>query len=381
MSLDICKNRCEQLSYDFRVTANLESAFQQSCISKLDALSTVDSATTASAASACSGAVQSLAACKGGCKSLYDTCLTSCRGLPTPMERTEAFRKCDANYKNKPTEAPSDTDKEAVPLSPEKDAEETPTPEDTPVVSDNTNTGDPNVASQLPALDGLGNTPTIDPDIGGTDASAINFASGPTADKDAYARAASGVPNTADFTGNVARDRVNDDPSMFAESEIKSSKVSGDSEAKSGQGAQGGGPPIAPGSNGSPGQNTAGNAKNKGGAPGGGYRNAAGEYLSRHSPFSFQSGGASNLPGSKNGGRTVANKKNPGPAKYSKKENDGKEALHRLFGNGLAPASYRRNPYGAGSGRTCMDTVFCTMETFYNKIERYPNHEINPDSY
>lgn len=389
LSLEICTNRCGALPYDYRVTAGFEVPYQ-SCVSQLES----HSVTTAQAGAACSSAVQSVAACKGGCKSLYDSCVSSCQGLATATERTEALRRCDANYRGKPAEVAEDPtdrgkDKKPEPLSPidddkDKDVDKEANPEDpAPAVADTglQNTGNPNVAAQMPALNGLGSISTPDPNIGSTDAGAIDFSSGPGPERDAYAKAGAGV-TPSDAVGAVGQNPLADQ--RFAEGVVGGGSDR-DSEAKSGgpNGANAGMmPPIAPQGNGQIGAQNNANAQAgaKGKAGGGYYRNAAGDYLSRHSPFSYQGGGTSNLPGSKNGARTVANKKPP-VLKYNKKENDGKEALNRLFGNGLAPASYRRNPYGAGSGRTCKDSVFCKMETFYNKIERFPNHDINPDSY
>lgn len=340
------------------------------------------STTTAAAdKSACSDTITQLAACKKNCKPDYDSCVTTCRKVADTVERTEAFRRCDANYRGKPIDTakaepvdPRDDDKKDDPA-----AEEPTDPTDDAVApGDNQNTGDTNTVAQMPSLEGLGNTSYGDTSLS-NDASAIDFSKGPTPDRGGYQKAAAGVMDTSGAQGMAAQGHNN------FNGELPTGELVGGANkndgGNSGGGANGGGGNGGPPMNSSmqAGNNGAGANGGKRPSGGGNYRNGAAEYLNRHSPFSFQSGGNSTAPGN-NGKRNVANDKNKksfGP-RYNKKENDGKDALHRLFGNGTTPASYRRNPY-AGSA-ACRDTVFCSMEVYHNKIERLPNHDINPDS-
>ncbi len=314
---------------------------------------------------ACTDAVSALRACKSDCEGVYNSCVSTCQSLPTAVERTEALKKCSANKppaEKVPVDPAGEDDKPKEPIPPVTDddpAEDTVDPEE--------NTGDPNVISQQPALQGIGNTPYGDTDIGSTDARAINFATGPGPERNGFqslgngagvnpAFAGTGHSNNAEFEGEVMLGGKDNNP-----------------VGANGGGGGGGGLPMSAGGGGGgapPNGSPAAAGRRSGG---GAYRNAAGDYLSRHSPFSYQSSGAERAAAGSSK-RGVATKKNYGP-KYVKKGNDGKDALHRLFGAGLTPASQRRNPY------SCAGSVFCPVETFYNKIERYPNHEINPDSY
>lgn len=323
----------------------------------------------------CNSARTELAACKTDCKPLYNACANACRAISGDIERTEALRKCDANYNRTETakvpvdpagkNPPKDDDKEPIPPATADDA--VPLDPNDPGTDDD-NTGEPNVISQQPALQGVGATPYGNTELS-NDASSIDFTQGTRVERGGFQNTGSTVN-----TGFVGQGSGPQD--AFTGEEMKGVPV----QQASAGGNGGGGPmspPMNPNGGGGPNQAGgagAGNKKNGGGN----YRNAAGDYLSRHSPFSYQSTGADRSAAGPSMNRNVANKKNFGP-KYQKKENDGKEALHRLFGAGLTPTSYKRNPYGAGG--SCSGTVFCPVETFYFGIKQFPNHEINPDSY
>lgn len=324
----------------------------------------------------CSAATDALKNCTSDCQSLFVSCSTTCRTISDETTRNTALALCDkhnAGKKKVPIDpAGKDPKPEPEPVDP---AGKDPAPVDPNDPSDpgnaedpRDNTGDPNVISQQPALNGIGTSPYGDTNIGSTDASAIDFTTGLRTDRDAYQRLNQSGGVDTQFVGTGAN------PEMpFDGEEVKGSPAQANAAGPNGGGGQPG-MPFGPGAGG--GGPLPNNANASGGRRGGGnYRNSAGDYLSRHSPFSYQSGGGDRSVHGSTANRNVANKKQFGP-KYQKKANDGKDALHRLFGNGLAPTSYRRNPYGA-----CNGSVFCPVEVFYNKIERLPNHDINPDSY
>lgn len=372
ISVDICKSRCEALPAVYRSNVGLEPAYQY-CLSKSGG------ATDSAAPVTCSQAVQNIYACKSDCRNDYDVCLSSCRSLPTAMERTEAFRKCEANFKGKPL-SPAGVEQPVDPSSEEPIAEDPsgepvpvdPTSENANVIGQNSPTNtNPSGGIDKSALD------AVSTDLN-NNASAIDFTSGPGAEQGGYANVASGVSGADGLLGSAGQASGTD--SNFTGEEMVHQALN-----PNGNGA--GGAAGGPGAGGMPlggGGGAGGSAANPKRPPnsGGTYRNAANDYLSRHSPFSYQSpGGAAAAGAGGKGNRSVANKKNVPNVKYTRKENDGKDALKRLFGNGLAPSSYRRNPYGAGSGYQCLDTVFCSMESFYNRIKQTPNHDINPDSF
>lgn len=317
----------------------------------------------------CVAAHQALLACSSDCSSQYESCLSQCQQLPNATEVTEYINRCNAN-RNGGARPPADATGDQEPVDPNGEGAS----EEAPVSAelDPAATGNPNPAVQpmpeIVATDSgtgaLGNTNPGDinfaPNIGGS-----IQAQSPPIESGGYAGTASGTDDV--FAG----EQVGGPPA---------DNNSGASPAGGGGGPMGNpGMPMGAGAGGAGARPSAATAANN--RRGGPARNGAAEYLSRHSPFAYQTppGGTANGGGAK-GSRTVANKKGT-PPRYNKKENDGRDALNRLFGEGMAPSSYRRNPYGAGSGKNCLDSVFCPVEVFYNKIERFPNHEINPDSF
>lgn len=317
----------------------------------------------------CVSAHQALLACHTDCQPQYEACVSQCRNLPNPVEVTEYINRCNAN-RNGGARPPADATGDQEPVDP--NGEES-AGEETPVSAelDPAATGNPNPAVQpMPEIvatesgtGALANTNPGDinftPNIGGS-----IQAQSPPIESGGYAGTASGTDDV--FAG----EQVGGPPA---------NNNSGASSAGGGGGPMGNpGMPMGAGASGAGARPGGTAANNRRGGPS---RNGAAEYLSRHSPFAYQTppGGTAN-GGAARGSRTVANKKGT-PPRYNKKENDGRDALNRLFGEGMAPSSYRRNPYGAGSGKNCLDSVFCPVEVFYNKIERFPNHEINPDSF
>lgn len=378
LSLEICKSRCEELPEGIRALDGLNEVLAM-CISKLNA----GSISTAEVATACSASIKELAACKGGCRADYDACNSSCSGLATAIERTEAFRKCNANYTGKPATDekvavdPTDPKGKEEPVDPTDPKDDTVADDPATDPADN-NTGDPNTAAQMAALEGLGKSEYPSTDIGTNDASAIDFSSGPSAERNSWQNAISGAASSQDAQGYVGLGHNNYDPMQEGEV-VSASKPGGNNGGSNNGGGTPPGLPITAQNNNGQNSNNGGNGAGRR-SGGGSYRNSAADYLSRHSPFSFQSGPQSNLPGN-NTKRNVAGqtKKKFGPI-YKNKENDGKEALHRLFGNGLNPNG-SRNPYNGLSGRACSDgVVFCRMENFYYNINKTPNHDINPDA-
>jgi hypothetical protein len=342
--------------------------------------------TTSSAKSECSDAITQLAACKENCKPDYDSCVTTCRQVTDTIERTEAFRRCDANYRGKPISTstanaePVDPTEPTAPTEPEpKNPNDDAVDPRDPVPPSEQNAGETNTLAQLSSLQGLGNTPYAKTKLS-NDAGAIDFSSGTNPDIGGYQQVGGvqGASAAAGYVGNGGDYNLNGE---LPRGELVGGGPPSGGSGNGGGNAGGGGAPPANSSSiagGGGGNGGGGNgAKRPNGA--GGSRNGAAEYLSRHSPFSFQSAGGSPGPGNNNK-RNVANDKTKKPfgPTYIKKENDGKDALHRLFGNGATPASYRRNPY-AGSA-ACGNTILCNMEIYHNKLEYIPNQGINPDS-
>lgn len=365
-SVDLCVSRCGAHTPELRNVYAVEDAYQY-CLAR--------SAPTVDFAAECLAAQESLKACSQNCTPLYEACAASCRKITNTSDRATALQKCDANKKPEKPEPVDPIDNKPKPVDP---AGEDPKPEpvdpNDPGNGNNDpgdNTGDPNVISQQPGLQGLGSSPYGDTSLGSTDEGAINFSNGVRTDRDGFRNLGGPSQVNDSFVGTGAN------PDLPFGNEIMTAEKPNNGNG-GGNGAGGAQPGMPFGGNMGGGAPAGGNAAAAGARrSGGNYRNSAGDYLSRHSPFSYQGGGGSDRnAGGSNANRNVANKKQFGP-KYEKKANDGKDALHRLFGAGLTtPASYKRNPYGA-----CNGSVFCPVETFYQKIERLPNHDINPDSY
>lgn len=63
--------------------------------------------------------------------------------------------------------------------------------------------------------------------------------------------------------------------------------------------------------------------------------------------------------------------------KYQAKGNNEGFALARLFGSPRGQALQQANPSNTNYyGNHCLDTVFCSMENFFQAVDRYPNSEI-----
>ena len=321
---------------------------------------------------ACAAAHQNLVSCSRGCEPQKNECLSQC---PLAQDRERCELVYTSNERNQPAGPPRAEDP-ADPVEPVPSDEQDP-PAPTTADLDPAVTGTPNPLIPMTSGDSGFGSNYSEATGGGGEAvgsgSNINFtpniggplrANSPPISAGGYAGTGSGTDS--EFAGEMVGSGL---PNTNG----------GGTSAGGGRGGGGGaaGMPMMGGGGGAPANG--GTASNR--RQGGGSRNGAAEYLNKLNPFAFQSPpGGTNAGGASKTTRAVATRRG-NPPKYNKKENDGREALSRLFGNGTAPSSYRRNPYGAGSGKKCLDSVFCPVEVFYNKIERLPNHEINPDSY
>jgi hypothetical protein len=383
LSLELCKNRCGDLPEALRINANLENAYQY-CSSQLNAIADGG----ASAKASCSAVYKELIDCSSGdCKAEYDSCISTCKSVPDIIERGEYFKRCQANYnakKSKQAAVPVEPAKVETasqePVAPDdetsdaKDASD-PVPED-PV------TGQPNLEKLNSALQGIGSSPATQAsplESANIDPGAIDFTKGPNPRGGGYDNALSGIEssNSSSYAGTASG----------VDDQLLASEFVGNVPGNPNNNNGGAGAPMgANGSVGSMGNASSGSGANtSGNRRSGGYRQSpAGEYLGKNSPFSYYAPGGTAPPGKNTGVRGSAKRKLSSGPKYTKKENDGKDALHRLFGAGQAlPGAGGKKGVGAygPAGRTCLDTVFCSMETFFKKIERYPNSEINPSSY
>lgn len=127
------------------------------------------------------------------------------------------------------------------------------------------------------------------------------------------------------------------------------------------------------------------NLGGSGGRRRGGRVSAFADEISKRRGQTYMGGSSPNVAAP--AANTVANKRRQKaqPPKYRKKTDHALALLARHqnyqnknyydhFGRGSKITEY--------NGQTCLDTVFCNMETFFtDKVERLPTSEINPDSF
>ncbi|MCB9072836.1 MAG: hypothetical protein H6623_04375 [Bdellovibrionaceae bacterium] len=402
-------DNCMRYCYASPVHASYQSMMHnyQLCSDKKEALNDFDD-------SECTDAYQALTTCKTNCKSEYDECVGLCKKNPDETERKKSVNRCQASYDEKADDDkkvrvarqnPVDprTGKVQQPVSPitpaekakgaksvepelEKKSENKKTSDDVDApVPSSPASGSANVVANNSLLQGLGSASFGNTSLPSSDPGAVDYSEGPDA-----GNAGSAYSSIASAGGGGASDGVSgagDGLGAFQNEPMRAAELA--AETKSGQAGGGRGAPPGGGMNpGSYGNMAPSNmAANKPPAPakgGGGYyrQSPASEYLSKNSPFSYYAANGSAQPG-KQTRKVAGGVKDRNRINYKKKENDGTQALHRLFGDGVSPVRFQgghRGGYGS-SGRTCLDTVFCSMESFFKKIEVSPNNDLNPTSY
>jgi len=219
---------------------------------------------------------------------------------------------------------------------------------------------------QLPSMGG-GQAPTI----GGT-APSVNWATGPDPDPGLFdsvaadvtsAASAGGAPSLTDgsVVGNVPGA-----PYMGTASTNQNGAASAAAPMGAGMPSpyMGGGggmmPPSSPGG-------SSRSSGYRGGGP------VAGSQVSKVGHNTFYSGGGSASPSGGTKSAAVAPTRRPAfPPRYpSGKSDDGSAALARLFGKNLKNDYYnslRKNQYGPDYGKSCLNTVFCGIESSIQQI-------------
>lgn len=193
----------------------------------------------------------------------------------------------------------------------------------------------------------------------------VNFSGGPTADPSGFRTASEAVSaGGGGFQGVGSLDNNRPfEPSEYGGRRSENNNSGGAAPAPA---VAGGGAPMGGGG----GSSGGGSRKGGGGAPGG---SALRPIVDRVGQNSFYGAGGSMIPAAPKTSSTKA----PLPTKYVKKTDESSQALTRLFGGKSSgpQKSSRLSGFIPAGGMSCLNTVFCNMETFFGDPERSPSSE------
>jgi hypothetical protein len=316
---------------------------------------------------------KTVARCKSKCTALEQAECTA--NIPTNAVATASFPDPNAD----PVE-PDAVTGDASPLSPgdgtpdntATDTSADNTPADTTSSADDPlTTASADIPQQQSMAQGLANIPIPNINIGGGGGN-LDFTSGPQAQSDW-----SGISSA------VSGASLDNSYSPTAGFQNKRFDVAGPSVSSK---------PTQGGTNGQGGGG--GNFSNGGGSGGSMAANMRPMNVGKQGSRRYSSGTAPvsqmgfYAPGGKAPGgttttakRTTASKSKIGKTAYKPKAGGERLALSRLFGSGVGPVGEGKSNYGGGGntrGGSCLDTVFCSMETYFQQVDRYPNSDLKP---
>jgi uncharacterized membrane protein YgcG len=247
------------------------------------------------------------------------------------------------------------------------------TPADTTSSADDPlTTASADIPQQQAMAQGLANIPIPNINLGGGGGN-LDFTTGPQAQS-----------NWSDISSAVSGASLDTSYSPTAGFQNKRFDVAGPSVSSK---------PNQGGTNGQGGMG-GGNFSNGGGSSGSMAANSRPMNIPKQGSRRYSSGTApvSNMgfyaPGGKAPGgttsakRSTASKSKIGKTVYKPKAGGERLALSRLFGSGVGTVNEGTHSYGGGGGGalggSCLDTVFCSMETYFQQVDRYPNSELKP---
>lgn len=326
-------------------------------------------------------------ACSADCTTMVSKISVIMKGItPAPVIDCKACDDVGTSSVDDPAtkDTPADEDKgDPAPLDPGGDttggtvADNTPPADETPAdTPSDTTTDDPlttasaDTAQQQSMLQGLADIPIPQINFGGVNPGGRDYTTGPTVQPGSYSDVSNAV-SAASMGGGFSPSGIMQNK-PFVAGEVGFGKL-----PQAGPGGGGGGPS---GGGGGMGMGGAGNGLRPNSPAQAAARRGSGPMVASVTSGFYPPGGkapgGTTAPSAK---RTTASKSKIGTSAYRNKSGSEGLALSRLFGSPRSEGTVRGGG-GTYGGHSCLDTVFCSMETFFQNVDRYPNSDLKPTS-